>query len=106
MNQVEGIETLANVFKVEFENLSKQIAKCMKPKEEVHEVIQMKNDEVQVAYPPEDVNFAGGKSPIFPEGPTHLEIVDMHWRNNTLPKYRGYNHWGRDNQYGGGQNQY
>lgn len=77
VNQVEGIESLANVFKAEFGNISKQIAKCMKPKEEVHEVINMRNDDMQVEYPPEDVNYTEGESPIYPGGPTHLEYEEM-----------------------------
>lgn len=101
VNQVEGVEALTNVFKEEMGNLSKQITDCMKAKKEVHEAIRMRNDKVQVEYPPEEINYAGEKSHMYARGPSYLEYEEAQRRNAINQRQRGYNNWGRNNNYGG-----
>lgn len=60
VNHVERVEATTHVFKAEMSVLRKHITKCMKIKEDVQEVIQMKYNEVRVKYPPEEINYAGG----------------------------------------------
>lgn len=57
----------------------------MKPREDVHEVINMRNNDIQVEYPPVDVNYAGEKSQMFPGDPTLLEVEEMQRRNGPYP---------------------
>lgn len=100
VNQIEGVEAMTNVFKLEMSVLRKYITEFMKPKEEVQEIIQMKNNEVRVVYPLEEINYVEEKSSMYPGGPLYLEYDSMQ------KKKQYYNQGGQARLEGGFQPKY
>lgn len=62
----------------------------------------MKNNELRVEYPPKDVVYAGGKSPVYP-GILHSWRCGRYKREATLIPSIEDTTIGKENQYGGNQ---